>query len=412
MGFHEDGKWWVSPSNYAPEVVSKLEFPENIEILDTTLRDGEQQPSIIMTKDEKVAFALKLAETGVHRIEAGTPAVLKEDADAIREICAEIKRRGLKSKVYCFARCMKQDVQLAKDCGVDGILTEMVGSEQMLKYGKKWDYQKAVNVSVEASNFAHELGLKVTFFPADGSRADLDYLLNFVDEVKEKGHIDSVALVDTFGVLSPEGAAHRVRAIRSRFPDLPVECHFHDDFGIGVATTLAGLAAGASVAHVTVAGIGERSGSAQLEAVVMALKALYGIDVGIKTENFKSLAETLEEMSRVPIHPIRPIVGDKIFQWETGLPSSLWENAKKVDPLIMLPYHWSLTGHRMPRLLLGKKSGKDNVRVWLEDAGRSTDLSKEQMAALVNAIKEKSYSVKRDLTKEEFLEIIDSFGLK
>ena len=411
MGFHEDGKWWVSPCNYDPEVLSKLEFPEKIEILDTTLRDGEQQPSIILTKDEKVRFALELAEAGVHRIEAGTPAALKEDADAIREICAEIKRRGLKSKVYCFVRCMKQDVQLAKDCGVDGIITEMMGSEHLLKYGKKWEYQRAVDVSVEASNFAHELGLQVSFFPADGSRADLDYLLNFIGEVNEKGHIDSVTLVDTFGVLSPEGAAHRVHAIRKRFPGLPVECHFHDDFGLGVATTLAGLAAGASVAHVTVAGIGERSGSAQLEAVVMALKCLYGIDVGIKTEKFKALAESLEEMTRVPIHPIRPIVGDKIFQWETGLPSSLWENAKNVDPLIMLPYSWTLTGHRMPRLLLGKKSGKDNVRVWLENAHRSTDLSKEQMSQLLTAIKEKSYAVKRDLTMDEFLEIVNAFGI-
>ena len=80
-------------------------------------------------------------------------------------------------------------------------------------------------MSVEVSNFAHELGLKVSFFPADGSRADLDYLLNFIGEANEKGHIDSVTLVDTFGVLSPEGAAHRVHAIRNRFPGLPVECH-------------------------------------------------------------------------------------------------------------------------------------------------------------------------------------------
>ena len=77
----------------------------------------------------------------------------------------------------------------------------------------------------------------------------------------------------------------------------------------------------------------------------------------------------------------------------------------------MLPYSWKLTGHRMPRLLLGKKSGKDNVRVWLEDAGRSTDLTKEQMSALLTAIKEKSYSVKRDLTKEEFEEIVDAFQI-
>lgn len=411
MGYHEDGKWWVSPSNYAPEVVSKFEFPENIEILDTTLRDGEQQPSIILTKDEKVAYALKMAEAGIHRIEAGTPAALKEDAEAIGEICAEIKKRGLKSKVYCFVRCMEKDVRLAKELGVDGIITEMMGSEHLLKYGKKWEYEKAVNVSVEATKLAHELGLQVSFFPADGSRAELDYLLRFVGDVKAGGHIDSVVLVDTFGVLSPEGAAHRVHALREAFPGLPVECHFHDDFGIGVATSLAGLAAGASVVHTTMAGIGERSGSAQTEAVVMALKCLYGKDIGIKTENFKELAETLESMTRVPIHPIRPIVGDKIFQWETGLPSSLWENAKNVDPLIMLPYHWSLTGHRMPRLLLGKKSGKDNIRVWLENAGRGKEMTKEQNAELLTAVKEKSYSVKRDITMDEFVEILDLLNI-
>lgn len=411
MGFHEEGKWWVSPSNYDPSVLEKLEFPENIEILDTTLRDGEQQPSIILTKEEKVEFALKMAECGIHRIEAGTPAVLKEDADAIGEICAKIKERGLKSKVYCFVRCMEKDVRLAKELGVDGIITEMMGSEHLLKYGKKWEYEKAVRVSVEASNLAHELGLKVSFFPADGSRADLDYLLRFIGDVYEQGHIDSVVLVDTFGVLSPEGAAHRVRAIRERFPGLPVECHFHDDFGLGVATSLAGLAAGASVVHTTVAGIGERSGSAQTEAVVMALKCLYGIDIGVKTEQFKDLADTLQGMTRVPIHPIRPIVGDKIFQWETGLPSSLWENAKNVDPLIMLPYHWSLTGHRMPRLLLGKKSGKDNIRVWLEDAGVSTELTKEKQSELLQAVKVKSYAVKRDLTKEEFAAILEQLDI-
>ena len=412
MGYHEDGKWWVSPSNYAPEVVEKFEFPDNIEILDTTLRDGEQQPSIILTKDEKIELAMKMAECGIHRIEAGTPAALKEDAEAIGEICRRIKEGGYKSKVYCFVRCMEKDVRLAKELGVDGIITEMMGSEHLLKYGKKWEYEKAVQVSVDATKLAHELGLKVSFFPADGSRAELDYLLKFIGDVKENGHIDSVVLVDTFGVLSCEGAAHRIHAIRDRFPDLPVECHFHDDFGIGVATSLAGLAAGASVVHTTLAGIGERSGSAQTEAVVMALKCLYGIDIGIKTEQFKSLAETLESMTRVPIQPIRPIVGDKIFQWETGLPSSLWENAKNVDPLIMLPYKWTLTGHRMPRLLLGKKSGKDNVRVWLEDAGRGKDLTKEQSADLLNEIKEKSYAVKRDLTKEEFIEILDKLNIQ
>ena len=83
MGYREDGKWWVSPANYESEVTKGLHFPERIEILDTTLRDGEQQPGIIFTKEDKVKIAKKLDEVGVHRIEAGTPAGSQEDADAL-----------------------------------------------------------------------------------------------------------------------------------------------------------------------------------------------------------------------------------------------------------------------------------------------------------------------------------------
>lgn len=402
MGFHEDGKWWVSPSNYDESVVKGFNFPKKIEILDTTLRDGEQQPSIIFTQQDKVEIAKKLAACGVQRIEAGTPAALKEDAEAIREICD----LGLGSKIFAFVRSMEKDVTLAKNCGVDGVIMEILGSEHLLKYGKKWTRERATQAVIDASLAAHEQGLYVTFFPADGSRAEMNYLLDFVQDIYENGHIDSVTLVDTFGVLSCEGAAHRVKALKTRFPKLPVEVHFHDDFNLGVATTLAGLAAGAEVAHVTVAGIGERSGSAQLEAVVMALKVLYGQEIGIDTTQFKALAHVVEQLARVPIHPIRPIVGDKIFQWETGLPSSLWENCKDVDPLIMLPYSWKLTGHHEPNLLLGKKSGKDNVRVWLEACGRT--VAPEKNAELLTRIKEKSYAEKRDITMDEFIAILDA----
>jgi isopropylmalate/homocitrate/citramalate synthase len=402
MGYHEDGKWWVSPSNYDAEVTAQFKFPKKVEFLDTTLRDGEQQPSIILTKDEKVQIAKKLSEVGVHRIEAGTPAALKEDAEAIREICD----LGLKADIYAFVRNMVKDMELAKSCGVQGVIAELIGSEHLLEHGKRWTIDKAKKAAIEATQAGKDLGLKISFFLADSSRADMGFLFDLVHTVKEEGYMDSLVLVDTFGVLSPEGSYNRVRRLKAEFPDLPLEIHAHDDFGMGVSSTIAALSAGAEVAHVTVNGIGERAGGAQLEAVAIGLLAMYGVDTGLDTTKFKELSRFVASLTRNPVPPTKPIVGDKIFLWETGLPSSLWVNCKDEDPLIMLPYKWTLTGQNEPYLLLGKKSGKDNVKAWIKDCGLS--VPDEKFDQILPKVKAKSYQEKRDLTKEEFLAIVKS----
>lgn len=402
MGYKEPGKWWVAPSDYTDEVVNDFHFADKIEILDTTLRDGEQQPGIVLTRKDKVKIAKKLAEVGVQRIEAGTPAVSDQDADAIREIVG----LGLSSKIYCFCRSMPKDMELAKSIGVDGVICEMISSEHMLRFGKKWDRQKAVKAAIEGTTAAHELGLQVSFFLADGSRAELGFLLDFVHAIHEGGHIDSLVLADTMGTFSPEGAKFMVRTLKKNFP-FPIECHFHSDYDLGVATSLAGLAAGASVAHVTVNGIGERAGSPSLESVAVALEALYGRSSGIKLNKLKELSDLVAELTRFPISAIKPIVGDHIFSWDTGLPSSLWLNAKDVDPLIMLPYHYNLTGRNEPELLLGKKSGKDNLRLWLKKIDVS--LPEDRERDLLEAVKEKSLSMKRNLTVDEFRALVGGF---
>ena len=403
MGYREDGKWWVSPANYTEEVTSKYNFAEKIEILDTTLRDGEQQPGIIFTRDEKVSIARKLSEVGVHRIEAGTPAASQEDADAIKAIVDE----GLDSKIFCFSRNMVKDMELAKSLGVHGVLAEMIGSEQMLRYGKKWTPEQAIEACVEATRAAHEMGMYVTFFPADGSRAELNYLLDFVQAVAEGGHIDSLALVDTFGTFSPEGAAFMVRKLKERF-DFPIEAHFHSDYDLGVATTLAALVAGAEVAHVTVNGIGERAGSAPLGAVALSLEALYGQKTGIRLEKLKELSEMVVEYSRFPVWPFKAVDGDRLFGWETGLPSSLWVNAKETNPLIMLPYHYTLTGQQEPVLYLGKKSGKDNLKYWLDKAG--VEIDDNQQKELLQMVKARSIEMKRDLDMDDFKSLLSALG--
>ena len=403
MSFNEKNKWWVSPSNYDEEVVAKFNFPKKIEFLDTTLRDGEQQPGIIFTKDEKVAIAKKLAEAGVQRIEAGAPAVLKEDAEAIREI-ADLGFEN--TTIYAFVRSMVKDMELARKCGVQGVLTEIPGSEHLLKVGKRWTIKQAIDAAIEGTLAAHELGMQVSFFPADSSRADMSFLIDAVSAIAEKGHMDSLVLVDTFGVFSPEGAAQRVRQLKKCFPDTPLEVHFHDDFGLGVATTIAGLGAGAEVCHVTVNGIGERAGGGQLEAIATALEALYGQKTGLDMTKFKSLSEFVAKAAQMPVPPTKPIVGDDIFQWETGLPSSLWVNVKDIDPLIMLPYHWDMTGHTEPRLLLSKKSGKDNVKTWLEKCHLS--VPDDRLGELLNLVKYKSLHEHRRLTEVEFRELVDT----
>ena len=148
-------RWFTSPWNHTPEVRQSLHFPDKIRIHDVTLRDGEQQTGIVFRRQEKVAIAKKLAEAGVHRIEAGMPAVSAEDEAAIKDIVA----LGLKSEIFSFARCMPADVKLAKECGVYGIITEIPSSDHIIKnaYGKTMDW--AIKSSIETTLAAKEAGL-------------------------------------------------------------------------------------------------------------------------------------------------------------------------------------------------------------------------------------------------------------
>jgi isopropylmalate/homocitrate/citramalate synthase len=402
MGYRED-QWWVAPANYVPEITEKYAFVPEVKILDTTLRDGEQQPGIVFSREDKVAIAKQLDAIGIHKIEAGTPAVSQGDADAIREICDS----GLKAEIYCFVRNVVSDIELAKKCGVQGVLAEVPGSEHLLNQGMKWSADKAIKAACEATTAAHEMGMKVTFFPADGSRASLDFLLDTLSAIKEGGHMDAVTLVDTFGAFSPEGAAYTVRKMLERLK-CPIEVHCHEDFGLSVATTIAALRAGASCAHVTVNGIGERTGNTPLEPLLVSLRALYGIDTGIDLSRLLALSRDVEKRSGMPVSPVKAVVGERIFGWETGMPVAMWKNCKDTDPLVMLPYRWSLVNQRPPYIYTGKKSGAANIALVAEELGLS--LSDEDAKTMVNLVKDLAIKEKRDISREEFKALANTLG--
>ena len=163
----ETENWFVSPYNYLNEVKGKFKLPKKVVFHDITLRDGEQQAGIILRKDDKIKIARMLDEAGVSRIEAGMPAVSKEDGEAVKAIAHE----RLSAKVFSFARCMKRDVDLALACDVDGVIMEIPSSDHLLKYAYGWTVKKAINLSVEATRYAGEHGLHVAFFTIDSTRA-------------------------------------------------------------------------------------------------------------------------------------------------------------------------------------------------------------------------------------------------
>jgi isopropylmalate/homocitrate/citramalate synthase len=137
------------------EVVGNTSFPQSIEVHDIILRDGEQQAGVVFSKEEKVRIAALLAEAGVHRIEAGMPAVSPSDEAAIREIV----KLNLGPKIFAFSRCMREDIQRAADYGVDGIVVVIPSSEYSIENAYKWPIEKAIDLSIQATQYAKELDL-------------------------------------------------------------------------------------------------------------------------------------------------------------------------------------------------------------------------------------------------------------
>src|SRR6202158_4095110 len=297
-------QWYVSPWNFADPVRAQLHFPKQVKLHDITLRDGEQQTGVIFTKDDKIRIAEGLAEAGVHRIEAGMPVVSPSDAAAIKEIV----KRNLGPQAFAFSRCMVDDVKRALDCGVAGIVMEVPSSTHIIEYAYKWPLEKAIDLSIEATAFAHANGLEVVFFPIDFSRAEMKWVLDLILRVAIEGHMDALALVDTFGVLSPHSIQYFVRSVKARI-NKRLEAHFHMDFGMGVANTIMALAAGVEVVHSTVRGVCERAGNTPMEETAMALLTLYGVDTGLKYDKFYKLAKLVQQLSGHAVATNRPIVG-------------------------------------------------------------------------------------------------------
>jgi len=290
-------------------------------------------------------------------------------------------------------------VKRALDCGVSGIVMEVPSSEHIIKYAYQWPLEKAIQLSIEATAYAHSQGLEVVFFPIDFSRAEMNWVLDLITRVANEGHMDGLALVDTFGVTSPHAMQYFVRRVKARI-NKRLEAHFHMDFGMGVANTIMALAEGVEVMHTTVLGIGERAGNTPMEETVMALLTMYGVDVGLRYEKLYDLAHLVAKLAQQPILSNRPVVGDALFQIESGIIASWFQNCGADNPTELFPFRWDLVGQPAGQIVYGKGSGIDSVKGGLRALGLA--FTEEEALHVLAAVKQFSLERKRLLTRDEF----------
>lgn len=280
-----------------------MQDARTIEIVDTTLRDGEQSPGIVFSAQDKLNIATALNEAGVTWIEAGVPAMGEEEQEAMKMILSA----PLEAKIVAWNRASADDILSSVSCGFSFLHISVPVSdlhiEQKLKKSRSWVLEQLEKSILLAQSF----GCSVSVGAEDASRADRDFFLHVADLAAKMGAI-RIRYADTVGCLQPLAAQRIFQELIPRCP-LPIEVHMHNDFGLANANTLVALAAGADLASTTIAGIGERAGNAALEEVVTALQVVYGMHCPIAIESFPHLSNLVMQASGRAIFPYKPILG-------------------------------------------------------------------------------------------------------
>ena len=239
--------------------------------------------------------------------------------------------------------------------------------------------EKMLERIASAMRFADEHGIRAAFFGVDSTRAEPDFYRQVYETAVEAG-AKEVAVVDTLGIASPEAVADLVGATLQYVDGVPVHFHGHDDFGLATASAVAAVRAGATWIHGTINGMGERAGNADLGEIAIALRALYGVETGLRFDRIREAAARVQELSGYGLAPWKPLTGETLFRRESGAVASQFH-----DPPSIEPYSSELVGAERA-IVLGKKSGLDSIRIKVEELG--LDVPEERWPELLAQVKE------------------------
>ena len=342
---------------------------KKIKIFDTTLRDGEQSPGFSMNIEQKIQMAIQLDKLGIDIIEAGFPVASQGDFESIVAISKVVKN----AEVCGLARATKNDIttcwEAVKNAKKPRIHTFIATSDLHMEHKLHKTADQVLTMAIEAVKLAKSLCDRVTFSAEDGFRSDKDFLCKVFEAVIEMG-ADTINIPDTVGYATPTEFGELVKYVIQNTKNInkvTVATHCHDDLGLAVANSLAGVQNGATEIQCTINGIGERAGNASLEEVVMVIKTradffeetIGSISTNIDTTKIFATSQLLTTLTQIPVQPNKAIVGANAFAHESGIhQDGMLKNRKTYE--IMTPESVGVAEHQ---IVLGKHSGKNAVFV-------------------------------------------------
>ena len=345
----------------------------HVRIFDTTLRDGEQAPGCTLTLEEKLEVARQLARLKVDIIEAGFPAASPGDWAAVHEIAREVGTPDGPT-IAALARANREDIEKAwtaiQPAAKKRIHTFMSTSDIHLEHQFRKTREQCLMIIREMVGFARSLCTDVEFSPMDAGRSDPLFLREAVAVAVEAG-ATTLNIPDTVGYLTPDEYGAMIRDLNQNVPGIEnciLSTHCHDDLGVAVANSLAGVRDGARQVECTINGIGERAGNASLEEVVMAIHTrgqFYGVQTQINTTELARASRLVSRFIGVPVPPNKAIVGANAFAHESGIhQDGVLKHRQTYE--IMRAETVGLDGNE---LILGKHSGRHAFRIKLTAMG-------------------------------------------
>ncbi|MBN9645856.1 homocitrate synthase [Terrisporobacter glycolicus] len=372
-------------------VLDKIKEKE-IKIVDTTLRDGEQTAGVAFANHEKVTIAQTLSDMGIDQLEVGIPTMGGDEKATIKAIC----KRNLNSSIMAWNRAVITDIEQSIDCGVDAVAISLSVSDIHIEHKLKKSRQWVLDNMYNAVTYAKKNGLYISVNGEDASRADTDFLIEFINLAKEAG-ADRFRYCDTVGVMEPFTIRDTIEKIH-KATNFDIEMHTHNDFGMATANAIAGIVGGANHIGVTVNGLGERAGNAALEEVIMALKFVYGYETDIDTTKFREISKYVSQASGRQLPDWKAIVGINMFRHESGIHA---DGAMK-NPKNYEAFDPSEVGLER-QIVIGKHSGKAAIVNKFEEY--SIDLSQEEAEAMLELVRQTSVRMKRNLFDKELVAI-------
>lgn len=344
------------------------------EILDSTLREGEQTPLVNLMVDEKIEIARRLDQVGVEMIEAGDPSVSPNVFQAVKRIAG----LGLKAEIVAHSLATRSGISKAKECNADRVVVFYPTSKIHLDAKMNKNEDQAVDWICDHVRYARELGLKVRYTPEDATRTDFEFLVRVCNAAIEAG-ADRISFADTLGIMTPSVMYERVKELRARLAPCKIDLHCHDDYGLALANALEGIRAGADCIHTTVNGMGERTGIPDLSETILAMRNLMGIDQ-YTLHPLMDLSAYVEKVSGFFVAPNKPVTGVNAFSHKSGVHT----NGVLKDPRTYENFDPALLG-RERHIIIDKYTGKRAVEARLAEF--DVTVTPDELTLIVEEIK-------------------------